>query len=232
MNSNMFENVESKFWDASKEEITSRAVKAALEIDEKLTEYMADGRLIFEFLLTGIRFGVVGDGVINDKEKELIKKVLEEVYNNQMPEELYECIGTTISDADYALANTLAEPGNPVAMPFLEYVLCFAYIDGVLEDEVAESLDNIFGMCLLSEFYESDMEEVPKPTTTIKRTGLSARIAKYLDECEEFRSLKDIKEEIPDVSEEEIRETLAKLAKEDIVICMEVIGEKRYAINK
>ena len=64
-------------------------------------------------------------------------------------------------------------------MSFLNFILCFAYIDGKFEDEVAERLDEIFGITLLMEFIESGMEEVPAVPQKIEISDFEKEIILY-----------------------------------------------------
>ena len=57
-----------------------------------------------------------------------------------------------ISDDDYDLAKKIVALGPPVAIPFLYFILSFAYIDGKVDDGVVDKLDDIWGLDIMDNF--------------------------------------------------------------------------------
>ena len=52
----------------------------------------------------------------------------------------------------------LSTVGVAAGMPFLKLILCFAYVDGSLSDDIAEKLEQIFGLILSAAYLMCDME--------------------------------------------------------------------------
>lgn len=98
---------------------------------------------------------MAGDGIINAQEKELIDEVFGRICESPM-EQIYDMVGAEIEESDYSVVESFIKIGNIVAISFLYYVLSFAYIDGIIEDNVDERLDNLFGINLLAAFLQND----------------------------------------------------------------------------
>lgn len=142
--SEMFAEIEGKFKNASEEEITEIALAALPATYQELPEAWSD-EARFYFLVLGVRLGVIGDGLVNDKEQKLIDTVFSTFFS--VPEELINSIvSEPLNEKAYELLRSAVMLGNDVAMPFLHFILSFAYIDGVFEDEVAEEIDGIYGL--------------------------------------------------------------------------------------
>ena len=211
--SNMFANIESEFENATKEQIMATAVYKFGEILQAASGLDTDS--LFAIQVLGAKLGVAGDGVINDQEKELINDVFSRSYQGPM-EEVYELVGTEIKESDYKAVEMLTQLGNPVAMPFLYYVLSFAYIDGVIEDEVAERLDRIFGMNLLADFFMSGAEEVP--SQQVKLGGFEEEIVQWFRSDDQLKPLDDIAAHFSGHSREEVESTLDGLVEKGILM--------------
>lgn len=157
MRSRMFANLESEFKSATKDRITEIARKSLQDIVINMSSVNTTAR--FGVLTLGAQLGVAGDGYIGDEEKHLIDEIFRTIWKGQM-EELYSLIREPISEDSYNLVRMVTKFGNPVSTAFLHFILCFAYIDGIFENDVAEKLDGIFGMTLLANFVDSGLEEV------------------------------------------------------------------------
>lgn len=213
MRSNMFANLENKFEFAGKEVIEATAVQSLAELVEELRETF-NTEAIFGIMIVMARLGVAGDGVLNQAEKDLIDEVFGRMYKGSM-DEIYNAIGTTIPDSDYEMIGMIAKMGNQIAMPLLHCILSFAYIDQVMEDHVAEKLDSLFGMNLMMEFFNSDLEEVPRPK--IRLTGQEAEIVEWFKSDDQLRSLADIQKRFPNKSRAELKRTLDGLCQKGIL---------------
>lgn len=212
MRSNMFANIENKFEFAEKDEIVGTALSSLGELYEALGSM--EDRLKFGIMVIGAKLGVAGDGVLNQQEKELIDEVFGLIWNRSM-DEIYQMVGADIGDDDYNAVEMLTNLGNAVAMPFLYFALSFAYIDGTIEDDVAERLDGLFGINLLADFIESGQEEVPAPK--IRLTGLEAEIVSWFEEDEDLHPLKEIQAHFAGKSDSEIQEALDSLVEKGIL---------------
>lgn len=156
--SGLFANHENKFKISSKEEIIATASESAGILFEQFESYENSVGMVAAMMITGIKIGVLGDGVINSDEKALIDEIFGEIWNRDMSE-LYDMIGTEISDNDYDIVKSITNMGNHIAIPFMYFVLSFAYIDGVIEDEVVEKLNNLFEINLAAENIWSALDE-------------------------------------------------------------------------
>lgn len=209
----MFANLENKFEFAGKEVIEATAVQSLAELVEELRETF-NAEAIFGIMIVMARLGVAGDGVLNQAEKDLIDEVFGRVYKGSM-DEIYNAIGTTIPDSDYEMIGMIAKMGNQIAMPLLHCILSFAYIDQVMEDHVAEKLDSLFGMNLMMEFFNSDLEEVPRPK--IRLTGQESEIVEWFKSDDQLRPLADIQKRFPNKSRTELKNVLDGLCQKGIL---------------
>lgn len=212
--SNMFANHENKFEFASKEELIATALGSAQELFEQLDGADDGGQMAFMLLIIGTKLGVAGDGVINSDEKALIDEVFGRIWNGNMSD-VYDMIGTEISDDDYDMVSKITQLGNHIAMPFLYYIFSFAYIDGEFEDEVAEKLDGLFGMNFLVDFMQSGMEEVPAPS--VRLTDFEAEIVEWFQEEDTLIPLKDIVAHFPGKTKTEVQKALDSLVDKGVM---------------
>jgi hypothetical protein len=204
----MFANLENQFKHASKEELVSTAVGSALELHKALDNGDNGGKTAFMFLIIGTRIGVSGDGVINSDEKALIEEVFGKLWQGDMST-IYDMIGTKSSEGDYEIVSDIVKLGNHIAMPFLRYILSFAYIDGVLEDEVAEKLDSLFGVNFLADFTLSGSAEVPTPKVDL--TDFEAELVGWFQKDGGLKPLKDIVAQFPGKTKTEVQKALDSL---------------------
>lgn len=225
MRSNMFANIENKFQGASEDEIIGTALASLNDMISELSSF--DGKAKFIIAIIGAKLGVSGDGEINDKEKMLLNTVFENIWNGPM-DDIYKLVDSPIEEKDYELVQQLTQLGNDVVMPFLYYILSFAYIDGVFEDNVAEKLDGLFGMNLLADFFESGLEEVPAPG--IKLTGLEAEIAEWFQSDDELRKFEDIQSHFPCESAEDLKDALDSLCDKGVLYNVDSFVGSMYGL--
>ena len=225
MRSNMFANIENKFEFASKEEIEATAISSLAELIGALDSF--DDQTKMGMMVIGAKLGVFGDGVIRAEERELIDYVFGQVYHGSM-DTIYGLVGAPIEENDYNIVQMLTQMGNQVAMPFLHYILSFAYIDGEFEDHVAEKLDGLFGMNLMVDFFNSDLEEVPAPR--VKLTGLEAEIVEWFQADDQLRPLRDIQAHFAHRSKSEVKNALDSLCEKGILYGGENIIGNMYGL--
>ncbi len=223
--SNMFANIENIFKFAEKEEIISTALSSLGELLNAI-DHM-DDQVKFGIMLVGAQLGVAGDGVLNSQEKELIDEVFGRIWNGSMSE-IYDMVGVDIQESDYDMVQNVIQLGNPVAMPFLYYILSFAYIDGEIEDDVAERLDGLFGMNLLIDFMQSGAEEVT--SSQICLTDLEAEIVSWFREDDTLHSLKEIQAHFSSKSKIEVQKALDNLVDRGILYGGANIAGNMYAL--
>lgn len=138
-----FANIEEKFRAASKKDLTNIALATTGELCVQLSK--VDTNLTFYALIIGARLGTFGDLMLTTGEKGLIEKVFKSYWQGDI-EEIYSAISKPITDNDYEVVSRICALGKEISTPFLYYVMSFAYIDGIFEDEVASKLDIVYGI--------------------------------------------------------------------------------------
>ena len=210
--SNMFSNIESKFKNATKQEIINTALDSSIDFIEAVPAIENTAKYQAMVVLT--RLGVYGDGIISLHEEKLIDLVFGPLWIGPK-EELYEMIAIPIEEADYKLVELFMGLSKKAAIPMLQFILSFAYIDGVIEDDVAERLDSLFGMSLLDSFVQSGHEEVPVTTAV---TSLEDDIVSWFSKDNAMHKLSDIQSQFSERSHDEIQEALDSLVDKGILI--------------
>lgn len=157
--SNFFTTVEEAYAKCTPEQLICEATNEAVTLLNEVIAKMSNGdRILIPILFLGAKLGCAGDGKVSQEERNIADKVFGKVLSNPEMNGIYSNIGAAITDADYNLVSIVTKMGNSIAMPFLKYVFCFAYIDGKFEDDVAEKLDGMFGEVLLKDYFEQAAE--------------------------------------------------------------------------
>lgn len=212
MRSNLFTNEEYRFKYASESELIDLA-------NQYFQELLADMSIIpneskVGILVLGAQLGVAGDQKLDPREKRMIESIFGKFVNSGM-ETMLELVMQEITDKTYQLLQIILKIGHRFAIPFLRYILCFAYADGVFEDSVADKLDGMFGMSLLVEFANSGEENVPAPQITL--TGLEAEIVRWFGQEDQLRSVNDIHAHFSHKSKTEVDAALESLCEKNIL---------------
>lgn len=219
-----FQKVEKHFLALSKKEIQKSALENILGVVNlvgKLELENVSLNSIIGLILICIKVGICGDGVINKQEKELLQYVLDSgLYQYVDDNMVTQFLQTDFDDAIYNHAHDDAtvqflqnDPngamynflqGISVALPeesvsVLILILCFAYIDGKLEKDVATRLKDIFAIQyrLLSFSYEIDemYENMPdEALETLILEGMAEEADSFSasDLCNRIPALKQI----------------------------------------
>ena len=211
--SNLFANLENKFEFADKDTITQIALESTFKLIMAL-DGMND-KTRFGACIVAAKLGTCGDGVINDDEKGLLEEVFGRLTRNPVSD-VIDLITGEIEEQDYQVVQMLTKLGNEVAMPLLDLILSFAYIDDEFEDDVAERLDGIFGMNLMVDFFQGDQESVPAPKVRLK--GLEAEIVKWFRDEDRLIAFDEICDHFPDRSRDEVRGALDSLVDRGLMI--------------
>lgn len=206
----LFAQIESKFQSASEEELRKVALHSMANLLGALQ--MLDDQTRNAVLITAIRLGVAGDGILNDPEKRLIDAVFEGTYPGPM-EDIYANIGTEIGETDYTFVWRLAQASPDISLPLLTFILSFAYVDGVFEEDVAERLDDIYNVSVFTD--PADREEAPDPESEL--TGLDAAIAAWFRENDRLHPFDEITARFSDWPEEEVQAALERLCELEIL---------------
>jgi len=142
----MAENVFKKMGfipDATFEDIRDEAIVHASEVIkflQKLPKMNADTML--HVLAAAVRIGVMADGKIDAVERRLIKEVFAEICDGAF-DEVMKVVERPLDDRTYKIAEDLLRMSNALGMEFVNLSICFAYADGVFEDEVSQRLSDI-----------------------------------------------------------------------------------------
>jgi len=212
--SNLFANIENKFELSDTEGISNLTLQAFTELVYLLKNELNQNAL-FSLLLIGAKLGVANDsGELNDREKELVDHTFGKVVHSDI-EQVYSLIAEGLDGSEYGFVQNLTRLGNDIALPYLHFILGFAYIDEKVNDEVLDKLDGLFGMNLLTTFFQSDMEEVPAPR--VKLSELEAKIVKVLKDKEELLTLDQISKNVTGSSQSEVKEAIDNLCDKGVV---------------
>lgn len=228
MRSNIFANLESRFWDADEQTLIDTALSALSDMLAEIPGQKVETLISLTFL--GARLVVAGRSTLNEKERTVINGVFSvfgELFKDSM-ETLYPIICQEVSEEDYTMTSTLTKLGNDFAIPFLHFILSIAYADGVFEDEVAERLDGIFGVNLLGLFFDSGLEEVPK--APVRLTGLEAEVVDALKADDSLCFLRDIQARFPTVPGSELRQVLDSLCEKGVLSCIPTAVGDMYCL--
>lgn len=223
--SDMFANIENRFKSMDKDEITETALSSMGELLEAF-DSMED-QFKFGLIVTGAKLGVAGDGILNRQEKELIDEVFGDIWNRPI-EEVYDFICADITESDYKLVETIAKLNNPVGMYFLYYVLSFAYIDGEIEDDIANKLDKLFEMYLMVDFIQNGGGGDSEPE--VQLTGLEEELVNWYEAGAKACDIDEIHKHFPTRSKEEIQSALDSLIEKEIVYAADTVVGRWYGL--
>lgn len=226
MRSKFFAYLENEFELAEEEDIVATAIATIEELVGKLPSF--DDKTKFAIAVTGAKLGVSGDGQINAREKLLIDTVFGQFWKGSI-EQVYELLGATIAESDYELVKSVIQMGDEAAFQLLRWILSFAYIDEVFEDEVANKLDGLFGMTLMRIFFASGMRDVPP--RRVKVTPLESEIVKWFRSHDKLIPLEDIQAHFSDSSKAEVKAALDNLCAKGILYGGEKFILDMYALS-
>lgn len=222
---NLFANIESKFRYADKDEITNIALSSMRELVDAL-DFLDDRSKLFVMII-GAKLGVTGDGQLNASEKELVDEVFGPVVQESI-DYVYDLIRDDIVHSNYETIESLNKAGNTVAMPLLNFILSFAYIDGEIEDEKAEKLESLFGMNLIADHFMSDEEDDSAHTPST--TNLEDEIVAWFQEEDTLYTLDEIQQHFSDRTDSAIQEALDSLVLKDILFGGDTVLGDMYGL--
>lgn len=154
---NIFSGVLDRFASTSEQELMDTAVAVIYDFSEATG--VTNANSIMQTAIFGATIGIGPVKELSAKQKKLIDHVFSTLFNyNGDMEPMYKAIRKDeIPEAIYAPFEVIAKTGNPEAgMPLLFYILCFAYIDGCISEELSERLENMFGMVLLAQLFSQE----------------------------------------------------------------------------
>lgn len=151
---NIFNSLANQFKNKSESEILSMAMDLRREFVIVISQ-ATNSNVIFKSLLLAAAIGVEGKQ-LNDKEKRLVDVFFNDICTNM--ESIYDVIAEPLTEENWERIKVLSTVGVAAGMPFLKLILCFAYVDGFLSDEIAEKLEQVFGLILSAAYLMGDME--------------------------------------------------------------------------
>jgi len=129
--------------DATFEDIRDEAILHASEVIKNLQKFpKINADMILQILAASVRIGVMADGKIDEQERRLIKEVFAEICDGTY-DEVLKAIDRPLDDRTYKIAEDLLKMSTSLGMEFVNLSICFAYADGVFEDEVSQKLSDI-----------------------------------------------------------------------------------------
>ena len=212
--SSVFRKIESKFKNATYQEITTLTLKARDELFEALENEKVNRKKALDITLFAAIVGMLADGKICAKEKLLFKRVFQEYWGGDI-KELIAFVEDMGFDEDYDATRGIARLGEKIAYPYLDIILGFAYIDGVIEEEVATQLDEIFGFYLLTDLYEETSEYFLVNGHFM--TKLSQKILKWYEENKNWYTLDEVCEYFSEYPRKEVKKALTELVKDALL---------------
>lgn len=141
----MFTNFENYFKSSTEENITKMALNSFDAIHGGL--HFMEINAVFDLLTVSARLGISSNGILNNEEKNLTNKVFGEYWSRPI-EELYEIVGKKIEDIDFEIITSVLNLRTFVNAHLLVFILSFAYIDGKINDEDMQKIENIFSKYL------------------------------------------------------------------------------------
>lgn len=157
------------------------------------------------------RLGIPESRPLNSSENDLLKLIATNFLHGVDIEELKTVVeGTSVEDAS-KIVKVYQIFGQEVSMAILQYALCFACADGIVEPEVEDRLESIFGMSLLADFFQSGQESVPTPRHKVTLTPLENDIVQWLNKDKGMPPLKKIQSHFSSYSASTVTQALKHL---------------------
>ena len=229
MRGNLFANKEYAFRNYSEEKIAQIAVDSFHNLFERAVyRGISDEGGIF-IILTPIRLGVGHDGMLSSKEKKLMRKMLAAI-PDEMVDKLCGILEGLTLEAAFAIVEPVAA-SMEFAPHMLNIIFCFAHIDGRFNDNVANKLEGMFGLCLMGEFFNSDDEDVPPQRATVEVSDLQMKIIKWLKTDNMMYPLADIQKHFSSESPTAVKNAMQDLEKKGIVYGGERFINNMYGLD-
>ena len=157
---NLIQGVLENFASTSEQELMDWGVQSLC--DFSAATGVTSAKSLMLTVIFSAKIGTGGVKKLSSKQKKLVDHVFSTVLNyNDNMEVIYDMIQTeSIPESTYSPFETIGKAGDRLAgMPLLYHILCFAYIDGTIKPEIAERLENIFGLVLLRQLFSESEED-------------------------------------------------------------------------
>ena len=210
---NLIINQLANFDDLNKDELQQFAVYIMKNFVQAAKKEF-DDRLIFYFLVLSARIGAYYDEKLNAKETRFIKDVLGVVYHDDK-HDLIQGLKEPLKEIDEQCILLIMQKTPDAAMPFLHLILCFAYSDSVIEDDLIDFLEEHFGTLLMLDFFNSGEESVPHAGPLLE--GLEADIVKWLAKDDDMKTDKDLYAHFGKYTKKDLNAALKSLKQKNVV---------------
>lgn len=178
------------------------------------------------------RLGIPEGRPLNFSENALFKYIVTDLMSGGNIEELKAVIEGASAENANKIVKVYQIFGQEVSMAILQYVLCFACADGIVEPEVEDRLESIFGMSLLADFFQSGEESVPVPRNKVTLTPLENDIVQWLNKDKGMPPLKKIQSHFSSYSASTVTQALKHLEQLGLVSGGEkIIGNAYYLMD-
>ena len=178
LSGNAFKQIEKRINSKSQDEIIEIAKNAGSKFI--VATQMQDPESILKALIMAASIGLEGTILLSSEEKQIVDAVFGEKYSADMAT-IYDRIKRPITAKHFEYLQFFSTPnGMPmlsIAEPLLTYVLCFALIDGKLSSNLAEHLEQIFGIHLLTMHMNGDLDDFPSKYLRNKKSASAAKRA-------------------------------------------------------
>lgn len=163
-----------------------------------------DEKAGFVAILSFAKLGIPEGRQLNYREKKMLGNVVPNADVSSVVE------GISVENAS-KIASVYQIYGQRISMAILQYALCFACADGIVEPEVEDRLESIFGMSLLADFFQSGQESVPTPRHKVTLTPLENDIVQWLNKDKGMPPLKKIQSHFSSYSASAVTQALKHL---------------------
>lgn len=97
--------------------------------------------MMTELVMIGAKLGIAGR-TLSELDKQFIDYVFSTI-GSGTDEGLYKIITGPLQSGDLDVLSIMKKLGKKTPIPFIKYVLCFAYVDGIPDKEVYERLKQL-----------------------------------------------------------------------------------------
>ena len=143
---NVLRQLMDDFQNASEETIIGTAVNSIGDFINQ--SGMKTPQRIFQAMVIAAKVGIATKtGSLNDKEKQISDEVFGRIWKGDM-ETIYAMLSQEIEEGEYQFLQVVG--ATPIGIELLKFILAFAYIDGEVDEAIAERLEGCFGVALLA----------------------------------------------------------------------------------
>ena len=152
---NVLRQLMDDFQNASEETIIGTAVNSIGDFINQ--SGMKTPQRIFQAMVIAAKVGIATKtGSLNDKEKQISDEVFGRIWKGDM-ETIYAMLSQEIEEGEYQFLQVVG--ATPIGIELLKFILAFAYIDGEVDEAIAERLEGCFGIALLGDFFNHSDED-------------------------------------------------------------------------